>query len=502
MADAEDKAQSEQQAKAVEVTAGEGLIESMIANFETTAAGLSPDVREVTRDLIGFLRERMKTVKVDVALINNIMSELDALIGSQLDEILHHEKFQKLESAWTGLYWLITRTDFKENIRVELLCASKKDLQQDFEEAAGDVTTSGLFEHIYRSQYGAPNGKPYGAMVVNYEFNHHAPDMALLSDLAKVAAMAHAPVISAVGPELFGPKGYEHLTDPKYSVVEAFAGKEHAKWNSFREDQNSMYVGLTLPHFLLRLPYNRKDNPVDEKEFRYEERIAGKHNNYLWGNSAFAFASRLTEAFKKWRWCWRIVGEQSGGAIDDLKLHVFEQNGEMVQKPPTEVALALDREFQLSEAGLIPLMWMREKDQSVIYGASSVRKPKKYPDTEEGNKKERDDKLRSRLPYIFILTRFAHYLKRIQTTYIGKPVTSGTIKRELEEWIKQYVNNVDDPQPGTLGKQPLKNYSINVQEDPKSPGVFLCDIKLTPHTLAEGFTATLSLVTRQELGKK
>ncbi len=499
MSDEQKPEGAQQEAPQAEATtADSGLVDNMTQLWEQEATNLAPDQQEIGKDLIRFFKDRIKGVKIDKEFFNAALDEIDALIGKQLDAVLHNEKFQKLESAWTGLKWLVDRTDFSSNIRFDLLNVSKSDLLQDFQDAVGDITTTGLYQHIYTSEYGSPNGKPFGAMVLNYEFSHRAPDMALMSKCAEIANMAHAPILSAVSPDLFGPKGFDHLTDNRFAVDEALAGKEYAKWHGFREDENSRYVGLALPHFLLRLPYGEKDNPT--KRFNYNEDIGGQHGNYLWGNAAFAFASRITDAFRKYRWCWRIVGEESGGAMEDLNMHVFDEHGEQVQKPPTEVSLSYRKEEELNNAGLIPMLWMKEKDTSVFYRATAVKKPGTYADTEEGRQNERDDKIRCRLPYIFILTRFAHYLKRLQTSYIGKAVNKATINKELNDWIKQYVNESKNPPAGSLGKRPLQFAEVNVEEDSKNPGVFLCDIKLTPHTMAEGFTTTLSLVTRQDMG--
>lgn len=477
------------------------LVDSVIEQFDAKATSLDPDMRELGRDLIRYVGTTVfpRTKTINKKFFEGALEELDRMISEQLDEVLHNDQFQKLESAWTGLRWMIERTDFRSNIRIDLINASKDDLRKDFEDAIGDVTTTGLYTHIYTSQYGMANGKPYGAMIVNYEFSQSAPDVELLGRLAEVANMAHAPVIGAVSEELFGPKGFEHLTDNKYSVNDALNGKAYAKWNGLREAENSKYIGLALPHFLLRLPYSVKDNPT--KGFQYSERVGGDRKKYLWGNAAFTFASRLTEAFKKNRWCWRVVGEESGGMISDLKMHVFEENGEQTQKPPTEVAISFRKENELREAGLIPVLWLQEKDQSVIYHAPSFKLPLKYPDTEEGNKKEADESIRCRLPYVFILTRFAHYIKRLQTRYIGMATSKAQIQKDMEEWLRQYQNDTDNPMPNTLGKTPLRRASVHVQEDPRKPGWFLVNFEMIPHTLAEGFSTTLSLVTKTEVKK-
>ncbi len=462
-------------------------------------ADMSEDLRDAVRAILDTVTKDIVGTKIDKAAINHSIADIDKRIGAQLDTILHHHDFKKLESAWTSLHWLVSKTDFSQNTKMRLLNASKEDLLRDFEEAEGELNTTGLYQKIYTGEYGSPNGEPYGAMVFDYEFSHKEKDIALLGKIAEVAKEAHAPVIGGVSPELFGEKGFENLTDNKFSVKEHLEGKAYAKWNGFREKDVARYVGLALPRFLLRTPYNPVSNSVDAKEFMYEENVEGKHENYLWGNSAFAVASRITDAFAKYRWCDNIMGEESGGLIEDLKMHDYQDKGKTVQKPPTEVQISFEKQKQLDDAGVIPLMWLKRKDQAVIYHALSMKEPGEYPDTEEGNAEEKDENLRVRFPYMFISTRFAHYLKRLQTRYIGQRVTADTIKDQLNKWVKQYVNAA--PNPVSIRNQPLSAASIEVVEDEKVSGVFHCKARLTPHTKAWGFSTDIILTTRQQIGK-
>ena len=116
---------------------------------------------------------------------------------------MHHAELQKLESAWRGLKYLVDKTDFRENIRLELLNVSKEDLLEDFEDSP-EVTKSGLYKTLYTSEYGQFGGKPYGNIIANYEFGPGPQDIKLLQHIASVSAMAHAPFIAAAGPEFFG----------------------------------------------------------------------------------------------------------------------------------------------------------------------------------------------------------------------------------------------------------------------------------------------------------
>ena len=251
--------------------------------------------------------------KVDKRLVDFMIAEIDQKLSSQLDEILHQSDVQKLESAWRGLKLVVDRTNFRENNRIELLSVSKDELIADFEDTP-EIPKSGLYKTIYTREYGQFGGKPVGAMVANYEFGPGAQDLALLQKCAAVAAMSHSPFIAAAGSRFFGADSFNGLPNMK-DLKAHFEGPQFIKWQSFRETEDARYVGLTLPRFLLRLPYGPNTAPV--KAFNYEEKVHVSHGHYLWGNAAFAFATRLTDSFAKYRWCINIIGPRSGGAVEE-----------------------------------------------------------------------------------------------------------------------------------------------------------------------------------------
>ena len=255
---------------------------------------------------IGELLAGKASDKADKQAVDAMIAELDRKLSRQIDQILHHPKVQQLESAWRGLKLVVDRTDFRENNRIHVLNVAKDQLQSDFEDAP-EVTKSGLYKLAYTGEYGQFGGEPYAAMIANYDFGPGPQDIALLQKCASVATMSHAPFIAAAGPKFFGVDSFERLPNLNdlRSIME---GPQYAKWNSFRNSEDARSVGLTMPRFLLRLPYGSETVPV--KAFNYEEDATGKHDNYLWGNTAFAFATRLTESFAKYRWCPNIIGPQ------------------------------------------------------------------------------------------------------------------------------------------------------------------------------------------------
>lgn len=473
-------------------TAESGILDRIIAETRLTPGDEAYDIAK--RGISAFIEELLKPHNehepVKKALVDRMIAEIDGKLSRQMDEILHHPQFQSLESAWRGLKLLVDRTDFRENIKLEVLNASKEDLLEDFEDSP-EVVQSGLYKHIYTAEYGQFGGQPVGALIANYFFDPSAPDVRTMQYVASVASMAHAPFIAAAGPGFFGLDSFTGLPDLK-DLRDHFDGPQFAKWQSFREQEDSRYVGLTLPRFLLRTPYDPQDNPV--KTFVYKETVANDHEHYLWGNTAYAFASRLSDSFARFRWCPNIVGPQSGGAVDDLPLHHFESMGEIETKIPTEVLVSDRREYELAEEGFIALTMRKGSDNAAFFSANSVQKPKFFGNSEEGRAAELNYKLGTQLPYLFIVNRLAHYLKVLQREQIGAWKERSDLERELNKWIRQYVADQDNPSAEVRGRRPLRAAQIGVSDVDGEPGWYRVCLSVRPHFKYMGADFTLSLV--------
>jgi type VI secretion system protein ImpC len=441
--------------------------------------------------LISQLIEPGKEVeKVSKAFVDDMIAELDKKMSIQLDTILHNEEFQKLESSWRSLKFLVDRTDFRENIKIELLNVTKEELLEDFEDAP-EVPKSGLYKTVYTAEYGQFGGKPYSAMIGNYDFGPGPQDVKLLQYVASVSAMAHAPFITAAGPQFFGLDDFNGLPQLK-DLKSIFEGPQYIKWQTFRESEDSRYVSLTLPRFILRLPYGPETSPV--KAFNYEENVAASHEDYLWGNTAFAFASRLTDSFAKYRWCANIIGPMGGGAVEDLLLHQFESMGSIQTKIPTEILLSERREFELAEEGFVGLTMRKGSDNAAFFSANSVQKPKNFGISKEGKEAELNYKLGTQLPYMFIINRLAHYLKVIQRENIGTWKERLDLQRELNEWIRQYVADQESPPSSVRSRRPLRQAQVTVEDVEGEPGWYRVGLKVRPHFKFMGAFFTLSLV--------
>lgn len=468
------------------------LLDEVLAQTKLTPMddGYAIAKRGVGAFISELLAPGRQEAKADKATIDQMINEIDQRLSSQLDEILHNPEFQARESAWRGLKLVIDRTDFRENSRIQLLNVSKEDLQTDFEDAP-EIMQAGLYKQVYTAEYGQFGGEPFAAMIANYDFSPGPQDVALLQKIAAVSTMAHAPFIAAAGPQFFGLDSFEqlpNLNDLK-SILE---GPQYIKWNSFRATEDARSVGLTVPRFLLRLPYGSTTNPV--KAFAYEESVASGHSAYLWGNSAFAFATRLTDSFAKYRWCPNVIGPQSGGTVANLPLHQFEAMGSIETKIPTEVLISERREYELAEEGFISLAMRKGSDNACFFSANSCQRPKTFGQSPEGKAAELNYRLGTQLPYLFIMNRLAHYIKVLQREQIGSWKEKTDLQRELNTWIGQYVVDMDDPEPHVRNTHPLRSAHITVDDVPGDAGWYKVSLAVRPHFKYMGASFTLSLI--------
>jgi len=490
----QDKKQQPQAAEAVQGEAS--LLDEILqaTRLKPSDEGYSATRQGVQALIDELLKPERAEARVTQGLVDEMITNLDKKLSAQMDAILHHADFQKLESSWRSLKYLVDKTDFRENIKTEMLNVPKQALLDDFEDAP-EIPKSGLYKMVYTREYGQFGGQPYGLMVGNYEFGPGSQDIRLLQNLASVATMAHAPFVAAAGSEFFGLDSFAGLPNLK-DLKSIFEGPQYIKWQSFRESEDARYVGLTLPHFLLRLPYGQSTKPA--KTFNYNEDVTGGDQSFLWGNAAFAFASRITDSFAKYRWCANIIGPQGGGAVEDMPVYQYEAMGELQTKIPTEVLISERREFELAEEGFIALTMRKGSDNAAFFSANSAQKPKRFADTAEGKAAESNYKLGTQLPYMFVVNRLAHYLKVIQRENIGTWKERVDLERELNNWIRQYVADQENPSPGVRSRRPLRKAEITVSDVAGDPGWYRVDMKVQPHFKYMGASFTLSLVGKME----
>jgi len=434
------------------------------------------------------LDEGMAIDKDTVAMINDRISQIDKLISDQLNEVLHNPELQKLEASWRGLHMLVDQTETSSRLKLRLLNVTQKELQNDLEKAV-EFDQSALFKKIYEEEYGTFGGHPFSLLVGDYAFGRHPQDVALLEKLSNVAAAAHAPFIAAANPKLFDMNSFTELAVPR-DLSKIFESLELIKWRSFREGEDSRYVSLVLPNFLLRLPYGPDTKPVEGMD--YLEDVNGTdHSKYLWGNAAWLMAVRITSAFAKYGWCAAIRGAEGGGAVEGLPAHTFRTlSGDLSLKCPTEVAITDRREKELNDLGFISLCHKKNTDMAVFFGGQTTNKAKVY-NTNEANANAR---ISAMLPYVLAASRFAHYLKVIMRDKVGSFMTRDNVQTYLNNWIADYVLINDNAPQEIKAQYPLREARVDVSEVAGKPGVYRATVFLRPHFQLEELTASIRLV--------
>ncbi|MBK1734054.1 type VI secretion protein [Halorhodospira abdelmalekii] len=426
--------------------------------------------------------------RIDKSLLDEYIARIDAAVSEQLDAVFHHPEFQRIEAAWRSLRFLVERSDPKANVKLELLDLSKADLVEELEDVT-DITQSGLYQHVYVQEYDTPGGEPVAAMISDYEIGCSAADITLLSELSRIAAASHCPFIAAAGKSFFGKPSIDEVV--KIPDISSYLDKaEYARWRGFRETADARYVGLTLPRFLLRLPYG-EDNPV--RSFDYTETVSGlDHEKYLWGNASFAFAANMARSFKEHGWTVNIRGPEAGGRLEQLPLHRFDLGRGTQIKIPTEALISENKELELADEGFIPLSFYKNSDHACFFSANSAQRPAQFADTVA----TANARINARLPYIFLVSRLAHYLKVLQRENIGTAKSRQDLEHELNDWLQTLVTKMQNPDPTLVATRPLREGIVQVEEVAENPGFFRVSMAVMPHFQIEGIDLKLSLVSQ------
>jgi type VI secretion system protein ImpC len=467
-----------------------GLLDRIV---EQGRLGREPAARERGKELVrNFVSEVLSgtvTIAPDTeAMINARIAQIDELLSAQLNEIMHHPDFQRLEGTWRGLFYLLSNTETSVSLKIKVFNVNKKDLLKDLQKAS-EFDQSALFKKVYEEEFGVFGGAPFGALIGDYEFGKGGQDMELLEKIASVAAAAHAPFVSGASPEMFNLESYTQLDQPR-DLAKIFDTTEYAKWKSFRQSEDSRYVALTAPRVLIRQPYGMNTVPVEA--FNYEEQVDGTdHSKYLWANAAWALGTRITQAFALYGWTATIRGVESGGLVDGLPVHNFRtESGDLAMKCPTEVPISDRREKELADLGFVPLVHQKGTDKACFFSVQSAQKPKVY-DTPSATANAR---ISAQLPYIFAVSRFAHYLKSIMRDKIGGFASRGEVEQFLNRWISNYVVSNDSAGFTLKAQCPLREARVDVSEIPGKPGCYRAVAFLRPHFQLDELTMSLRLV--------
>jgi type VI secretion system protein ImpC len=422
------------------------------------------------------------------AMLNARIAQIDQLVSLQLNEVLHHPDFQKLEGTWRGLRYLLTQSETGEMLKVKVLNISKKELLRDLQRAP-EFDQSGLFKKVYEEEYGVFGGSPFGALLGDYEFDRSGQDIELLEKVAQVASASHAPFLTGTSPDLLNLESFTQVDAPR-DMAKIYDSSEFAKWKAFRATEDSRYVALTLPRILLREPFGSATVPIES--FQYEEEVGGTdHGRYLWGNAAWALGARVNQAFAAYGWCACIRGVESGGLVEELPVHNFRTDaGDVAINGPTEVNITDRREKELADLGFAPLVRQKGAANACFFSVQSAQKAKVY-NTDAATANAR---ISAQLPYIFAVSRFAHYLKAMMRDKIGGYMAREEAEQFLNNWIMNYVIANDDAPASMKAQRPLKEARIEVVEIAGKPGAYRAVAFLRPHFQLDELSMSMRLV--------
>jgi type VI secretion system protein ImpC len=423
------------------------------------------------------------------ALIETLIAEIDGAMNGQVNAILHAPEFQALEASWRGLWMLARAADGQDDVKVKFFNISKRELSRTLRKFRGYAwDQSPVFRRIYEEEYGQFGGEPFGLLVGDYGFDHRPDDVALIADMAKIAAAAHAPFVAAAEPSLLQMETWAEAANPR-DLPRIFRTPEYVSWQALRAQEDSRYVALCMPRYLARLPYGPNTDPLDAFAFD-EETEGGDNTKLLWGNAAFAFASNVARAFVLYGWCVRIRGVDRGGLP---VLHHPTADGDTDRRTVTEICLSERREAELSSCGLIPLVHRKNSDVAAFLSAQSLQKPQAYDDPDA----TMNANLSARLPYLFACCRFAHYLKCMVRDKIGSTLTRGQLERWLSDWLIAYVDGSPDTSSEEFKAQhPLADAQVHLTDREDAPGVYEARFFLRPHYQLEGLSVALRLLSR------
>jgi type VI secretion system protein ImpC len=245
-----------------------------------------------------------------------------AALTERINALLHHPRFQTLESAWRGLDFAVRQMD-DIAARIQIVQFSKDELALDL--ASENLRATRLRAVLHSRRWTAAIGL--------HSFDE--TEIELLGRIALVAADARVPYLAQGSSEI------------------ASALQE------LRDIPEASYVGLALPRLLLRLPYGPRTSPIDSFEFE-EMRGAPVHEHYLWGNAALACLAVLAR------------GDADDLNLDDLPAHTYKQDSEWTMTPCGEFFMTETQVLALIDRGLMPLVSYKDRPLVRLAGFRAV----------------------------------------------------------------------------------------------------------------------------------
>lgn len=443
--------------------------------------------------------------KVSYVLLKAIKS-IDEKINNQVNKIIHHQSFKKIEASWRGLKYLINQCDSFDNERlckIKILNLSWVELSRDINKAI-EFDQSELFRLVYSNEFSMPGGEPFGLLIGDYQVSHKPSSGLLFNDIdtlkgvCQVSAAAFAPFITSACPSLFGVDYFSELAGVR-DIQSQFTLPGYQNWQGLRQMEDARFLGLAIPYILMRQPY--KQDGSRKEGFYFCEQINHPHDDYLWGNAAYGFAVVAMKAFSESGWFSQIRGMQPGrfnrGLVFDLPTVNFDISSKVKQcEAPADLQVGDRLERQLSDCGFMPLSIAPNTEHLIFFSNASVHQPQHY-DSATANVNAR---ISSMLQYVMCASRFAHYIKVMARDKVGLYETAGNIESDFQRWLLNYTTVTSDISEEMNAKYPLNEASIKVKEIHGKPGHYYSIVRLRPHFQLDQVVSSIRLVTELSPG--
>lgn len=432
-----------------------------------------------------------------IALLQDI-AFLDELINEQINAVLHHQKFQQMESRWRGLVILTEEAMGHRKIKIKVLDITWREVTRDIDKAL-EFDQSQLFQKVYSTEFGTPGGEPYGVLLGDYTISHKPTaqhpynDISTMKGLAQVAAAAFSPFIAAPSSTLFGLNNFDDLARP-IDLASLFSLPEYIPWSRLRDSDDARFLGLVLPRILMRQPYQTQRG--DFNGICFKEKLGNNKENVLWGNACFALGAVLIREFASVGWFSHIRGAPrdflGGGLVTQFKPQSFGTDSPGVAKKYlTDVLITDNKEREISDLGFISLSNNYDTPYATFHSNPSLQKAKKYTEYSA----TLNAKLSAMLQHILCGSRFAHYIKVMLRDKVGSFITASDCEIFLQKWLNEYTTGRDDLDWETQALYPLREGSVEVKEMPQKPGHYWSIIHLKPHYQADHLVSELKLTT-------
>jgi type VI secretion system protein ImpC len=460
------------------------------SNLETIHVDVSAEDRFASSMAAVVYNLNQEDKRFDKQSIQNLITNIDKLVETQINEILHAPEFQQMEGVWTSIQDLVRNTNFKANIQLSLLDVDKKEAYEDLELNLADIAGSELFKKIYVAEYDQFGGYPYGGLIGMYDFANTPKDHLFLRGIGKVASAAHAPFVGNASPKFFGCETMPELNTLR-DLEGLFNTPQYSAWNAFRDSEEAVYIGLTMPRYMARIPYNDMTNPADGIFFT--EKVRGDDmSEFLWAPASMLFARVLVKSFEQSGWCQHIRGVKGGGLVRGLATYTYNIRGENELRAPVEMSMPDYREYELANLGFIPLIHKKGAAEAVFFSAQAAKMSHRFKDPKDSE----NSQLVTNLSYTYSISRIAHYVKCIMRDNIGSTASADYISGQIGSWISKFVTKVANPDDLTLLYYPFKAYNLEVKAVDGKIGWYHCNLSILPHIQFEGMDVDLRVDAR------